>query len=260
MSTLLAGCLARGGALDEGWLEIADERIAAVGGGAPPRAPDERLDGILAPSLVDLQVNGAGGHEATGGPGALDVIDAIQLEHGVTRYLPTIVTTDDEVAERSVAELAGRAADPSSPVAGIHLEGPFLSPAHAGVHRAEWLREPADGMPAYYSSHAVRLVTLAPELPGALELIAALRARGVVVSLGHSGASAEVARQAVDAGARLVTHVFNAMAPLHHRDPGLVGVALADARVLVGVIADGRHLDPLVLELVRRAAGPRVVL
>jgi N-acetylglucosamine-6-phosphate deacetylase len=128
------------------------------------------------------------------------------------------------------------------------------------MHDVEQLRAPADGVPGYFSSPAVRLVTLAPELPGALELIASLRARGVAVSLGHSAASADVARRAFDAGAQLVTHVFNAMAPVHHRAPGLAGAALADRRVLVGVIADGAHVDPLVLELVRRAAGPRVIL
>jgi N-acetylglucosamine-6-phosphate deacetylase len=260
MNLLIAGALARGGALEEGWLEVEGERIAAVGNGPPPRPPDERHDGIVAPGLFDLQVNGAGGHEVTDGAGALDAIDAIQLERGVTSYLPTIVSTDEATADRAIEELAGRAADPSSPVVGVHLEGPFLSREHAGMHPAGRLCSPADGVPAYYSSEAVRLVTLAPELPGALDLIVALRARGVAVSLGHSGASAEVVRRALDAGARLVTHLFNAMAPLHHRAPGLAGVALADPRSLVGVIADGLHVDPLVLELVRRLAGPRVVL
>ena len=260
MSLMLAGRLARGGSLAHGWLEIEGDRIAATGDGAPPRPPDERHDGIVAPGLFDLQVNGAGGHEVTAGAAALDAIDAIQLEHGVTSYLPTVVSAEDAVAERVVAELSERVADPSSPVAGIHLEGPFLSGEHAGMHPPGRLRAPDDGVAAYYSAPAVRLVTLAPELPGARELIVALRARGVAVSLGHSGASAEVAGDAIDAGAALVTHVFNAMAPLHHRAPGLAGVALTDARMAVGIIADGLHVDPLVLELVRRAAAPRVVL
>jgi N-acetylglucosamine-6-phosphate deacetylase len=226
----------------------------------PPRSPDVRHDGVVAPGLLDLQVNGAGGQDVTGGPRALDRIDAIQLERGVTGYLATVVSTDDATAERAVAELAERAADPSSPMSGIHLEGPFLSPNHAGAHRPGALRSPVDGVPAYFSSAAVRLVTIAPELPGAIELIRELRARGVTVALGHSGASAAVARSALDAGARLVTHLFNAMAPLHHRAPALAAVALTDARTHVGVIADGVHVDPLVLEIVRRAAGARVVL
>jgi N-acetylglucosamine-6-phosphate deacetylase len=215
---------------------------------------------LRVPGLCDLQVNGAGGHEVTDGPDALDAIDRIQLEHGVTSYLPTLVSPDDETAERALPELEERVRDPASPVAGVHVEGPFLNPEHAGMHPVARLRSPADGVPDWIEHPAVRLVTLAPELPGALDLIARLRARGIAVSLGHSGAGSEQALAAVDAGATLVTHVFDAMAPLRHRAPGLVGVALVDPRVYVGVIADGVHVDPLVLELVRRAAGERAFL
>jgi N-acetylglucosamine-6-phosphate deacetylase len=257
---LIAGHIARGGVLEDGWLQIEDGFIIASGGGQPPRSPDDAYAGVIAPGFCDLQVNGAGGREVTEGSAALDAIEAILLSHGVTAYLPTIVSTDENSVDRALAELGERVEDPASPVVGVHLEGPFLNPEHAGVHRIECLREPADGLPAYFSSPAIRLVTLAPELPGALELITELRARGVAVSLGHSGADADTARQAVEAGARLVTHVFNTMAPLHHRAPGLVGVALTDSRLRIGVIADGLHLDPLVLELVWRAAAERVVL
>jgi N-acetylglucosamine-6-phosphate deacetylase len=143
----------------------------------------------------------------------------------------------------------------------VHLEGPFLSPAHAGVHRSRLLRAPAGlPLPPAYASSALRLATLAPELEGALDLVRALRARGVTVSLGHSGADAATARAAFAAGAALVTHVFDAMAPLHHRAPGLAGAALVHPSALVAVIADGHHVHPLVLELVRRTAGRRVVL
>jgi hypothetical protein len=122
------------------------------------------------------------------------------------------------------------------------------------------LRVPADGVPDWVEHPAVRMVTIAPELPGALALIERLAGRRITVSLGHSGATAQVARTAIDAGARMVTHVFNAMGPLHHRAPGLAGVALVDERVRVGVIPDARHVDPIVLELVRRCAGDRVAL
>jgi N-acetylglucosamine-6-phosphate deacetylase len=260
MSMLLAAELALAGKLAEGWVELDGACVTGVAHGPSPREPDERLEGILAPGLCDLQVNGVGGHEVTAGGAALDAIDAIQLAHGVTSYLPTLVSPDEETAERVLPELAARAADPSSPIAGVHLEGPFLSREHAGMHPVERLRSPADGVPRWVEHPAVRLVTLAPELPGALDLIARLRERGIAVALGHSGASAEVAQAAIDAGARLVMHAFNAMAPLHHRAPGLVGVALVDDRVRVAVIADGRHVHPLVLELVRRAAGSRTAL
>jgi N-acetylglucosamine-6-phosphate deacetylase len=260
VSLVLSGQIARGGTLFEGWIEIERGRVMELGAGRPPRTPDERHDGVIAPGLCDLQVNGGAGYEVTAGPAALDAIDALQLAHGVTSYLPAVVTTDAATAERAVAELETRVADPGSPVVGVHLEGPFLTPAHAGVHRPELMAAPADGVPSYYASSAVRLVTLAPELPGALELVRDLHARGVTVSLGHSGADAAVVRAAIEAGAGMVTHLFNAMAPLLHRAPGIVGAALLDARVRLCVIADGLHVDPLVLELVRRLAGPRVVL
>jgi N-acetylglucosamine-6-phosphate deacetylase len=241
------------------WFELEGERLVATGRGRAPRPPDERCDGRLARGLVDLQVNGCAGADVTGGHAALDRLDAHLLARGVTSYLATVATTDDETAARAAADVVEREADPASPVAGLHLEGPFL--ARPGAHPAALLRAPADGpLPGAYGSPALRLVTLAPELPGALELIAALRERGVTVALGHSDADATTALRAVEAGARMVTHVFNAMAPLHHRAPGLVGVALTDERLAVGVIADGEHVEALVLRLVRRAAGERVVL
>jgi N-acetylglucosamine-6-phosphate deacetylase len=260
MSVLLAAELALDGILAEGWVALEGARLAGAAHGPPPRDPDERLDGILAPGLCDLQVNGAGGHEVTGGQAALDAIDALQLAHGVTSYLPTLISPDDATAELVLAELADRVADAASPVAGVHLEGPFLNPARAGMHPLERLRSPADGVPSWIEHPAVRLVTLAPELPGALELIERLSARGIAVSLGHSSAGADLAAAGIDAGAHLVTHVFNAMTPVRHRAPGLAAAALIDERVHVSVIADGVHVHPLMLELVRRTAGARTVL
>jgi N-acetylglucosamine-6-phosphate deacetylase len=260
VSVLLAGDLALDGTLAEGWVELDGARLAAAAHGPPPREPDERLDGILSPGLCDLQVNGGGGHEVTDGAAALDAIDAIQLARGVTSYLPTLVSPDDETVERALPELAARMADPASPVVGVHVEGPFLSREQAGMHPVQRLRSPADGVPAWLEHPAVRLVTIAPELPGAVDLIGRLSDRGVAVSLGHSAASAEVATLAIDAGARLVTHVFNAMALMHPRAPGLAGVALTDERVHVAVIADGVHVHRPMLELMRRAVGARAVL
>ncbi|TMM17528.1 MAG: N-acetylglucosamine-6-phosphate deacetylase [Actinobacteria bacterium] len=260
MSWLVSALLARQRRLAAGWVEIDGTHLGGVGHGPAPREPDERLDGILAPGLYDLQVNGAGGHEVSGGPAALDAVDAVQLAHGVTSYLPTLISPDSETAERVLPQLAERTADPSSPVAGVHLEGPFLSREHAGMHPVGRLRSPAEGVPDWVEHPAVRLVTLAPELPGALELIARLRERGIAVALGHTGASSEIARAAIDSGARAVTHIFNAMAPLDHQAPGLVAIALLDPRVHVSVIADGVHVHPLVLELVRVATAARATL
>jgi N-acetylglucosamine-6-phosphate deacetylase len=258
--TLLAGLVASGGEVRPGWLEIADERVVATGSGAPPGTADLEYDGIVARGFCDLQVNGAAGVEVTAGPAALDRIDETMLAHGVTSYLPTVVSTDSETAARVVEEIGERMHDPASPVEGAHLEGPFLSHEFCGRHRPQFLRVPAEPLPAYYGDAAVRMVTLAPELPGAGNLIAGLVGRGVVVSIGHSGASFEDARRATDAGATVVTHLFNGMAPLHHRNPGLVGCALFDERLRFGLISDGFHIDPAVLTLVSRIASSRVVL
>jgi N-acetylglucosamine-6-phosphate deacetylase len=258
---LLAGRVARGGTLVEGWIEVQEPTVVALGGGRPPGRPDEQHDGVIAPGLVDLQVNGGAGVEVSSGSGAMDHLEETLLARGVTSYLPTLVSGPDADISAAVAELGERAADPASPVVGVHLEGPYLSPQHAGVHRPAHLRVPADGpLPAAYASRYVRLVTLAPELAGSRDLIAALRARGVTISVGHSDADAATARAAFDAGVSMVTHLFDAMRPLHHRAPGVVGVALIDPRVRVGIIADGHHVDAIVLELVRRAVGRRVVL
>ncbi len=258
--TLIAGRLALGGHDAPGWVRVDGGATLGAGHGPPPGEPDERVAGLLAPGLVDLQVNGAAGHEVTGDDEALDAIEDALRARGVTCWLPTVITADERAATRTVDRLAERAADPGSPIAGVHVEGPFLSPDHAGMHRRRLLRSPADGVPAYLRHPAVRVVTLAPELPGALDLVERLAASGVVVSLGHSGADAATALAALDAGARMVTHLLNAMGPLHHRAPGLVGVALADPRPALGLIADGVHVDPLVLGLVSRLAGDRVVL
>lgn len=257
---IIGGDIVVGDRCAPGWLRVQAQRIAAIGYGDAPAPADVEHAGPVATGLVDLQVNGAVGVEIIGGREALDAIDAHQLAHGVTSYLPTVITAEPAVAARAVAEIAERTRDPGSPVAGVHLEGPFLSPRHRGVHRRELLAVPRDGVPAYYDDPAVRLVTLAPELDGALDLIEALAARGVTVSIGHSAADAATAQAAVARGASLVTHVFNAMPAFHHRDPGLAGWALGRDEVRIAIIADGLHVAPAALELVRRSAAGRVVL
>ena len=232
--TLIAGTIATGGEAREGWLAVDGDRIVGSGAGAAPDAPDLVHEGFIARGLCDLQVNGAAGVEVTAGAAALDVIDGLMLAHGVTSYLPTVVSTDPATAMKTLDDVGERARDPASPVEGAHLEGPFLSDAFRGRHRAECLRSPDEPLPAYYGHPAIRLVTIAPELNGAAALIESLARRGVVVSLGHSEASYEQATEATDAGARLVTHLFNGMPGLHHRRPGLVGQALLDPRLGLG--------------------------
>jgi N-acetylglucosamine-6-phosphate deacetylase len=209
--------------------------------------------------LIDLQVNGAAGHDLTTDPAAVWSVGAALAGHGVSAFLPTLVSPSFATIDRARAVLL--AGPPpgfsgANPL-GWHVEGPFLSPARAGAHDRAALRSPDLGAVADWSpASGVRMVTLAPELPGALEIVAALAGRGVVVSIGHSEASHAEAAAAFDAGARFVTHLFNAMAPLDHREPGLIGAALADERVTVGLIPDGLHVHPAVVRLVWRLAGP----
>jgi N-acetylglucosamine-6-phosphate deacetylase len=260
VTTLVSGSLAIGGEVHDGWVEVDGDRIADCGRGDPPRAPDVAHRGVVAPGFVDLQVNGVAGHDTAGGPEALDAIDAALLQHGVTSYVAVLASPDAELAERVMPELERRSADPGSPLAGVHFEGPYISRDYIGAHPPERVAPVPEHVPEWMRSPALAVVTLAPELDGAPHLIAELDRLGVMVSLGHSGATAWETRAATDAGARMVTHIFNAMTPIHHRETRLPGAALTDERLLVSVLSDNVHVAAPALELVWRAARDRVVL
>lgn len=232
--------------------------------------PDVRLDsGVLTPGLVDLQVNGSFGVDfATGHPQQWADVLAGLARRGVTSVQPTFVTAPlDELhasCERAWAVQRATAATPVARVLGVHLEGPFLSPARAGAHRAAWMRDPSpaalDTLLGHEATAAVlRTLTLAPERPFALHAVARLVQAGVVVSVGHTDATADQVWAAADAGATMATHVFNAQRPLGHREPGVPGAVLTDPRFYVGTIVDGRHVHPRVVGLVHAAAPGRVV-
>ena len=183
---------------------------------------------------------------------------------GVTAVQPTLVTAPIpsllEGLDRVAAAMDATAGQPLARVLGAHLEGPFLSPARRGAHRADWLADPAPvALGALLGHRALRTMTLAPERPGGIAAVQHLAAAGVVVSLGHSDADARMAEAAADAGASAVTHVFNAMRPLAHRDPGLAGAALAGARLWCCLIVDGLHVSPLACRIAFAAAGERLV-
>ncbi|WP_210649018.1 N-acetylglucosamine-6-phosphate deacetylase [Nocardioides sp. SYSU D00065] len=248
--------------LAPGWLSVEGDRIAAVGEGAPPRAADLDLgEATVVPGFVDLHVHGGGGASFDAGTAdAAGVVAAAHLAHGTTSMAASLVTDTPARMTAAVREL-GLLVDDGL-LAGIHLEGPWLSPQRSGAHQPGALSAPD---PAAVESllaagdGAVRMVTLAPELPGGIEAVQRLTAAGVVAAVGHTDATYDEARAALDAGSPLGTHLFNAMRPLHHRDPGAVG-ALLDAPVDVELIADGVHLHPALVRTVFAAKPGRCIL
>ncbi len=225
-------------------------------------------DSILAPGFVDIHIHGGAGHDVMEtDPAALPAVEQLLAKHGVTSYLPTTVTasgahifsaldrlaTAIENAERDAGSRGLRA----QPV-GIHLEGPFISFARRGVHPPQDLLLPTLPLFERFWEAArgrIRMMTIAPELEGAREVIAEAARRGVCVSLGHSDANLHDTRSAVEAGARHATHAFNAMRPLGHREPGIIAAVLTDSRLSADIIADGIHLDPIIVDLFLKAKG-----
>jgi N-acetylglucosamine-6-phosphate deacetylase len=242
------------GQLVQGDVELADGRVAAVG------LNSAKGKGIAAPGFVDLQVNGFAGVDffAADAEGYRRAGAAL-LECGVTAYQPTFITSPEERLSAALAEVPTNGSAPR--ILGSHLEGPFIAPERLGTHPAESRRDPDRALlERLLAAGPVSHVTLAPELPGAYELIELLRARGVTVSCGHSNATAAEAREAFARGVKTVTHIFNAMRPFAAREPGLAGAALVANDVAVQIILDGVHLADDTARLVWQAAGGRVAL
>ena len=219
-------------------------------------AGDDSLP-YIAPGFVDVHVHGWGGHDAMGGRAALDGMARGLLRQGVTSFLPTAVTAPLSTLASfadSVRDWRPAAPDDGAEPLGFNLEGPFLAESKRGAHDAANLRTPADVDAADLEPllDGLRVVTIAPELPGALDLIRLLAARGVVVSLGHSAATERQAAAGYEAGARSTTHLFNAMTGVDHRSPGLAVAALLEDDAWVELIADGLHVDPALWPLIRR--------
>ena len=214
------------------------------------------LDGYF-----DVQINGGWGHHFSNDPSSIWAVGERLLAHGVTQFLPTLISEGFERLDEALDVLAEGPPDGwvgAVPV-GWHLEGPWLAPARAGAHARSALRPPV--LPdRLRRANGVVLVTLAPELPGAAGAITELVARGVTVSMGHSDVSFDEVGNAVDAGARMGTHLFNAMSGLHHREPGLAAALLERPDLHVGLIADGEHVAPPMVRLAWRLAGDRIVL
>lgn len=263
MTLISAGTVVLGGsALDAvsrpGWLEIDGDRIVACGGGAPPRGVDVDIpDGVVVPGFVDMHVHGGGGFSySTDDPDEVARAADFHRAHGTTSTLASLVTAAPEALLAQVQTLAD--AVRAGVIAGIHLEGPWLSSARCGAHDVTQLRDPD---PAEIDSvlaagdGTIRMVTIAPELPGADVAIERFVDAGVIVAVGHTDASYEETKRALQLGATVGTHVFNGMRPLHHRDPGPALALLEDARVSVELIADGVHLHPALVHQVAVTAG-----
>jgi N-acetylglucosamine-6-phosphate deacetylase len=221
------------------------------------------MDGrILAPGFIDVQCNGALGIDLLSEPERLWEFAAVLPRWGVTTVLPTLISSPEEVRHRLRTALAHPPEDFAmrTKVAGLHYEGPFLNHKMKGAHPGRQLHASTAEHIANWVAPEVALVTLAPELPGAFQTIEELVSRGVVVSLGHSDADAETVERAFAAGARSVTHLFNAMSPLHHRRPGMVGAALHHPNAFASLICDGQHVAAPVVALAQRLLGERLVL
>jgi N-acetylglucosamine-6-phosphate deacetylase len=255
---LAADTVVTDGLVGPGWVEVAGERISAVGAGPSPRTPDVNLgDAVLVPGFVDMHVHGGAGAAFPDGDPE-EAMRAVRFHraHGSTTMVASLVAAAPAELLRAVDALADLVADDE--LAGVHLEGPWLAEARCGAHDPRQLRDadPGELDRLLRAGHgAVRMVTLAPERAGGLDAVRRIVGAGAIAALGHTDASYAFTRSAVAAGARVGTHLFNAMAPVHHREPGPAVALLEDARVTVELVTDGLHVHPALWEHVLRSTG-----
>lgn len=249
--------------LAPGWLLVADGLIADVGEGAPPRPADVDLPGAtLVPGFVDVHVHGGGGASFdTATTEAATTVVRTHRRHGTTTIVASLVADRVDALVQRVRALSALVDD--GLLAGVHLEGPWLSPKHAGAHDGALLSVPTSAdVDALVGAGggSLRMVTLAPELPGGLDAVRRLTRAGVVVAVGHTDATYDLTCAALDAGARAGTHLFNAMRRPHHREPGPVAALLEHPDAFVELVADGVHVHPAFLRLVFAAKRQRTAL
>jgi N-acetylglucosamine-6-phosphate deacetylase len=245
-------------------ITIDDGNITSILSPRGGEAGDVYPDAILVPAYLNIHVHGAAGHDVMEGtPQALHAVGAALARHGVGAYYPTTVTSSTEETLRALDMIAAviehaPSTDAAVPL-GIHLEGPFLSPAKRGAHPARLLVQPSISLFDRFwqaSRGHIRILTIAPELSSALELIEHAGALGVVCSLGHSDATLAQAAAGFGAGARSATHTFNAMRSMDHRNPGVAGYVLDNDALFAEIVCDGVHVDPAMVRLFFKAKGP----
>ena len=245
--------------IENGWFQVIDDRFGAVGGrgkGMPAdgQRPVELGDVTVVPGFVDIHTHGGGGATySTTDPEEVRRGAAFHAKHGTTTTMASLVTASLDTLSDQIACLSDLVTD--GVIGGVHLEGPFLSTARCGAHDPKLLRDPEPADVERLLHDAVRMVTIAPELPGGLAAIRQVVEAGRVAALGHTDATYEQMVEGADAGATVATHLFNGMRPFHHRDPGPAGAAINDDRLLLEVINDGFHLNPQTVRLAMRAAG-----
>ncbi|MEU4404378.1 N-acetylglucosamine-6-phosphate deacetylase [Streptosporangium sp. NPDC023963] len=242
----------------EGWLTIEDGRITHVGQGSAPGAGLGLGGRYVVPGFVDIHNHGgAGGSFPTGDPDQARRAVDLHARHGTTTLMASLVTASPDDLARAASALADLCED--GLLAGIHFEGPYISAARCGAHNPALLRDPSpgefSGLLKAGRGH-VRMITIAAELPGALDTVREATANGVIAALGHSDATYEQTISGIEAGGSVATHLYNAMPPLHHRDPGPIAALLQDERVTVELINDGVHLHPAMTRLAFEVAGP----
>jgi N-acetylglucosamine-6-phosphate deacetylase len=242
--------------LRDAWVSIEDDRIVGVGQGTPPPGRVEDVEGWLIPGFVDVHVHGGGGGSFSNAQ--VDTVTAFHQAHGTTTMLASLVSEPLDVLYEQIRALLPFVRN--GKVAGIHLEGPFLAPLRCGAHDVHALCDPTEAVVKRLielGEGTIRMVTIAPELEGAEAAIRAFASHGIVAALGHSNADSSVALLGVEAGATQVTHLFNGMRPLHHRETGLADVGLLDPRLVCELILDRHHLSDEITEIAFRLLGDR---
>ena len=251
------------GTVNNGTVSVRGGRIEEISeSGERPYSDGECFNAqglTVVPGFIDLQLNGGFGRNFTIEPESIWSVAPKLLQYGVTCFLPTIISCPQAKLKNAIDIIKqGPPAGYLGPsVPGLHIEGPFLSAAKKGAHNPDYFQTPdEDAISTWCPDHGVRLVTLAPELEGALPLVERLVKQGVTVSAGHSNATYTQTKKGIQAGISMGTHLFNAMPPLNHREPGLAGALLEDTHIKVGIIADGIHVHPALISLVAKIKSP----